>query len=129
LLAAAIRLRVGLAGLARFRRIDAEEPDALAVDLECVAVDYGGAAGKFRRHCGPAWQDDKEEGNPTHCWQVSAVGRDQSGAMCGCYPFTAAPEAVLAAVQPLVHPIDGASTGFLLVTQAASFCGEMEARW
>src|SRR5262249_4705758 len=39
LLAAAIRLTGSLAGLPRLRSIDAEQPDALAVDRDCVAVD------------------------------------------------------------------------------------------
>ena len=48
LLAASIGLPVGLAGQPRLRRVDAEQPDALAVDLDRVAVDYGGAPGQVR---------------------------------------------------------------------------------
>jgi len=48
--------------------------------------------------------------------------------MCGCYPFTAAPDALWRLFNSLVNPIDGASTGVVLVTQAASFCDEMGAR-
>ena len=46
LLAAAVRLSVRLAGLPRLRRVDAEQPDTLAVDLDRVAVDHRSAAGE-----------------------------------------------------------------------------------
>jgi hypothetical protein len=44
--------------------------------------------------------------------------------MCGCYPFTAAPEAVWRLFNSRIHSTDGASAGFILVTLAASFYGE-----
>ena len=79
LLAAAVRLAGGLARLAQLGRVDAIEPDALAVDLERVAVNDRWPPDKVGR-AGPGWpaqQDgDGEEGDPTHCWRVSAASRD-----------------------------------------------------
>jgi hypothetical protein len=46
LLSAAVGVPIsGFAWLTRFRRVDAEQPDALAVDLDRIAVDDGRAAG------------------------------------------------------------------------------------
>ena len=63
LLAATVGLTGGLARLPRFRCVDAKEPDALAVDLDRVAVDDRGAAGQVRgnsRRHGRADQDNDE---------------------------------------------------------------------
>jgi hypothetical protein len=50
LLPATIRLAGGLAGLAGLRRVNAEEPNALTVDLDRVAVDYRSSA--YQVACG-----------------------------------------------------------------------------
>jgi len=71
LLAAAVGLLVGLAGLVRLRRVDAEEADALAVDLDGAAVDHRGLAGKVGGRSERDWLQQREHGkcendHPTH---------------------------------------------------------------
>jgi len=92
LLLAMIRLPGGLAGLPRFRRVDAEQADALAMDFDGVTVDRRGAAGQLRnvgRRRDKTEQGHREDDEAQHSGNTRPVSRLHAAA------GRAAPPAVL----------------------------------
>jgi hypothetical protein len=79
LLAAAVGPPIGLAELLALRRVDPEEADALAVDLDRVAVDDGRPAGQVDSAGGHRGDQDGDKGkNGLDC----VPGDGRSGGYC-----------------------------------------------